>query len=782
MYTFSWKNPAIPGKASFTVPVASTVSSAASLTFTGKGASNYGLIQQTNLMLLLENFADSTSPVNPTIGQLWYDSTGKVLCVCKSVAPLVWQPMGGIQITGPGQVPLTAALGDLWFEKTGNYSGFLYVYTGTGRYPNATWDPYAAGAFPQVSPLTMPYGGIKRNYQDFSTPNIGDAYIHGFNGAVAADVNAQINLNGALVTMAKGNLFLRFAGQYFILWDNSGTIPGANHFFSVRSVGADAWEYDTNNKWATFTPNASMYIIGTVTVANDDVNSGLGITGGEVWQTAVPIAQFIPAAFGGTVAPGGWEQIWPTIQFDGSRFEYDAMLALLLNFIGSPVTSGGNDGARGLPMTDMITLDAALAAFHIAQHPTLTRDPNFAPINSAEGVAMEPNSNDWDHLLAAARWAISRLDLPADMYTDISQTPFVQDGRVASSELQALPINDPRFIPAERRTQRRWGSITAARLYAETMNVLANALSVRYTLRGMLETNSTNVLPLNTLTVNTHSVHTSAYVGGFQSYLYDTLQFSTPQELTRFAAGGCAFDIVLSYSAASPTSFDTAFSGFLSTQNRVRIIADAGMTFNNSLALTQAPTAVGFLAATSSAYVTVASASSGSYSISAAVALVTPSASDPRAYSIRLSVVAPAGLTGTLTAITEVRRDVQAYGGTPFFPAPLAFIPNTDDAGSTGWTNVTFVAPPVANFTIGTNPIVVNPATGVALVTFTDTSTGAPTTIEWDFTNDSVINLSTAPGATTPAQSFTPGTYAVRMKASNLRGTSVVIKTIVVNP
>lgn len=148
MYILTWKNPAIdPGKAlSISVPVGTTVANASSLVFTGKGAANYGKHQQENLMRLLENFADTTSPDYPTVGQIWYDSAAKILNVCTSTAPLTWSGINGIQVTQIGDpAPASATLGTLWFERTGSLSGNLYVYTGLGRFPlsatsNGGWD------------------------------------------------------------------------------------------------------------------------------------------------------------------------------------------------------------------------------------------------------------------------------------------------------------------------------------------------------------------------------------------------------------------------------------------------------------------------------------------------------------------------------------------------------------------------------------------------------------------------------------------------------------------
>lgn len=79
-------------------------------------------------------------------------------------------------------------------------------------------------------------------------------------------------------------------------------------------------------------------------------------------------------------------------------------------------------------------------------------------------------------------------------------------------------------------------------------------------------------------------------------------------------------------------------------------------------------------------------------------------------------------------------------------------------------------ASPVPNFSVivdersGTVPHVVN---------FINTSTGSPTAYEWDFTNDGSVDST----ATNPSYTYiTPGTYTVRLRATNGSGTNEEVK------
>src|SRR5215211_3272035 len=76
---------------------------------------------------------------------------------------------------------------------------------------------------------------------------------------------------------------------------------------------------------------------------------------------------------------------------------------------------------------------------------------------------------------------------------------------------------------------------------------------------------------------------------------------------------------------------------------------------------------------------------------------------------------------------------------------------------------------PTANFTA-------SPTSGPAplTVTFTDTSTGSPTSRAWDFQNDGTVDST----ATNPSFTYTSaGTYAVKLTATNANGSDDEIKT-----
>ena len=44
------------------------------ISLVGRGVTPYGLAENENYVYLLENFAKSAAPLNPVLGQLWYNS------------------------------------------------------------------------------------------------------------------------------------------------------------------------------------------------------------------------------------------------------------------------------------------------------------------------------------------------------------------------------------------------------------------------------------------------------------------------------------------------------------------------------------------------------------------------------------------------------------------------------------------------------------------------------------------------------------------------------------
>jgi len=83
-----------PGSGAITVPVADFDTST-SLTYPGRAAFNHGESINTNFLHLLENFAHTTAPVNPTEGQFWFDKNEGVNGEPKVYRGGNWEIFGG---------------------------------------------------------------------------------------------------------------------------------------------------------------------------------------------------------------------------------------------------------------------------------------------------------------------------------------------------------------------------------------------------------------------------------------------------------------------------------------------------------------------------------------------------------------------------------------------------------------------------------------------------------------------------------------------------------------
>ena len=98
--------------------------SASSISIFGQNYSGYGELLNENLVQMLENFANTTSPSNVITGQLWFDSSAGTLKVYNGSE---FKPTGGVR-TGTSNPASSNVTGDLFFNTTDDQ---LYVYDGS---------------------------------------------------------------------------------------------------------------------------------------------------------------------------------------------------------------------------------------------------------------------------------------------------------------------------------------------------------------------------------------------------------------------------------------------------------------------------------------------------------------------------------------------------------------------------------------------------------------------------------------------------------------------------
>ena len=105
-----------------------TLNTSTTLTLVGKNYPNYGQLLDQNLFRLLENSANPTAPGSPVTGEIWWDTTNRVL---KVWIGSTWKPVGGVISTAAGTAPTSNNnVGDLWWDSTPGNSA-LWAYDGT---------------------------------------------------------------------------------------------------------------------------------------------------------------------------------------------------------------------------------------------------------------------------------------------------------------------------------------------------------------------------------------------------------------------------------------------------------------------------------------------------------------------------------------------------------------------------------------------------------------------------------------------------------------------------
>lgn len=100
------------------------VSSTLDIRLVGKNYPNYGSVFNQNFLYLLQNFAKTSSPSRPVVGQIWFDTTENRLKVLNNNSS--WAPIG-LPIVSSTQ-PTEIAVGTMWLNTNDSK---LHVYDGT---------------------------------------------------------------------------------------------------------------------------------------------------------------------------------------------------------------------------------------------------------------------------------------------------------------------------------------------------------------------------------------------------------------------------------------------------------------------------------------------------------------------------------------------------------------------------------------------------------------------------------------------------------------------------
>ena len=247
-----------------------------SLTLVGKNYKGYGLFLNQNVVHLMENFANATAPTAPLPGQLWFNSTTKLLNVNiageKGTASAIWKTVAGMTLSA--STPTNAYTGEQWYDTT---NGQLKIYTGTAWRligPLSKTATGNSGAIPDTvtdAPPSATFVVIKFFIDDvlvgiWSKDNAFVSDVPGF-----ATIRKGLNLHSTLGHTFWGNsevaqsLYVNNIAVYgntFVRNDMSGSINGslsltndsgiifgaASDFVGSVSSGVVTLKNQTNNK------------------------------------------------------------------------------------------------------------------------------------------------------------------------------------------------------------------------------------------------------------------------------------------------------------------------------------------------------------------------------------------------------------------------------------------------------------------------------------------------------------------------------------------------------
>jgi microcystin-dependent protein len=249
-------------------------SDASSLTFIGKNAPSFGISVNQDFLYLLENFSNSTPPLFPIQGQIWYDTsndktTGLKL---KTYDGSLWKPINGLwQQDGQPEAP---DRGDVWVDTSRNQVFIRTGTAGTGTNWTLVGPTYSSvlktGSYADnILDTKGGYHRVIKNYIDDNVIEIisSDAFtpqppISGFSNGLHAGVNLSSTFNGKLNATATTADALTLANGTTVTGDslvrtNANSIVNATLSVKILQVG-QASTNGTTTPWSLSQTNGTQ--------------------------------------------------------------------------------------------------------------------------------------------------------------------------------------------------------------------------------------------------------------------------------------------------------------------------------------------------------------------------------------------------------------------------------------------------------------------------------------------------------------------------------------------
>ena len=267
----------------------STDTTTTSISLVGKNYAGYGIYLNENFLKLLENFASTatngnpTSPTlaNPLTGQLWWDTTDKVL---KAYNGTAWKEIAN---SSPSTTaPSNPQVGDQWYNTSTN---ILSVYNST------QWIAIGPAIPPGVAVTTLEANGLYDNISAVHT--VGNIMVNNKLAAIiSSDTSAFItqtpSLAGGFSSITPGYNIINNLVVGGVI--NSGAITSSGNIIASTVNAATIGNTGATLTGSSFT--ASGTIIASTINAATIGNTGATLTGSSFTASGTIIAATVNAA------------------------------------------------------------------------------------------------------------------------------------------------------------------------------------------------------------------------------------------------------------------------------------------------------------------------------------------------------------------------------------------------------------------------------------------------------------------------------------------------------